>query len=391
MKNLQTYFCPNHPVWAMAFRPLYLLTSLYAVISILLWGFGYTGTRGMPAYFWHAHEMIWGYAGTIVVAFLLTAGATWTGQTPTRGKMLMALIFLWLLARLTAFLPSAFLTGLFGTAFYFLAAHCMGTAIWRSRNSRNYIAVFALVMLGFTHLWFHFYLFNMNGSALNNGLFAGLMMVSGFIGLIGNRIIPFFTSRRLNTPQISSPAWRVHSALIAPMLAAILMMTQTAVALSFYLLMYAGILGCLQTKRWFQKEILSEPMLWTLHAGYGLTSLGMIGMALGFIAPQFTSLGVHLIAVGGIGLLTLSMMTRTALGHTARQLYPAPKYLPTAFWLMIAATIMRAFAAIMMFINETAYVHSLRLSAVLFAASLLIYFIRYAPWLTAPRLDGREG
>ena len=67
------YYQANHPVWAMAFRPLYLLTSLYAVISILLWGFGFAGTQGMPSYFWHAHEKIFRYEGGVVVAYILTA------------------------------------------------------------------------------------------------------------------------------------------------------------------------------------------------------------------------------------------------------------------------------------------------------------------------------
>ena len=66
----------NHPIWAMAFRPFYLLAALYGMISILLWGFGYTGTSALPVQYWHAHEMIWGYTGAIVVAFLLTAVAT---------------------------------------------------------------------------------------------------------------------------------------------------------------------------------------------------------------------------------------------------------------------------------------------------------------------------
>lgn len=388
----QIKYCQaNHPVWAMAFRPLYLLTSLYAVISILLWGFGFAGTQGMPSYFWHAHEMIWGYAGGVVVAFLLTAGATWTGQPPTRGKMLMTLVSLWIVARLTAFFPSAFLTGLFGTAFYWFAAYCMGQAVWVSRNTRNYIAVFALFMLGCSHLWFHGYLYSMNGVVLINGLLAGLTIVAGFIGLIGNRIIPFFTARRLNTPQIGSKMWVVNSALYAPLAAAFLMTTQTAVALAAYCLMYAGIIGVWQTKRWYQKEILQEPLLWTLHAGYGLTSLGMIFMAIGFAKPQMTSLGVHLVAVGGIGLLTLSMMTRTALGHTGRQLYPAPQYMPLAFWLMVAATVVRALSAIVLYAYPNWYQHGIQCASLLFAASLGIYFYRYAPWLTKPRLDGREG
>ena len=53
----------DHPVWAMAFRPFYLLCALYGAFSVLLWGFGFTGTRAISGYLWHAHEMVWGYAG----------------------------------------------------------------------------------------------------------------------------------------------------------------------------------------------------------------------------------------------------------------------------------------------------------------------------------------
>ena len=391
MNTLASYLKPTHPIWAMAFRPFYLLSALYAVISILLWGFGYTGTSALSGYFWHAHEMIWGYAGAVVVAFLLTAGATWTGQPPTRGIMLMTLVALWLLARLSAFIPTAVLTGLLGTAFYWLATYCMWQSVWKSRNSRNYIAVFALFLLGLSHAAFHVSVYDGDGVALTHGLIAGLMMVAGFIGLIGNRVIPFFIARRLATPQVLSPMWMIRSALLAPMAAALLMMTQTAVALAAYFLMYAGILGCIQSKRWFQAAILREPLLWTLHVGYLSSSVGMIVLAVGFAVPQWTTIGTHFIAVGGIGLLTLSMMTRTALGHTGQQLYPAPKGLPLAFGLMLGALVLRVLAGVLLYINVTAYNHTLKCASVLFAASLLIYFIRYAPWLTRSRFDGKAG
>ena len=389
-KTTLSYLNPNHPVWAMAFRPLYLLTALYAVVSILLWGFGYAGTHAMPAFLWHAHEMVWGYGGAVVVAFLLTAGATWTGQPPVRGKFLMAIVGCYIAARLTAFLPWGWLTGLFGTAFYWLASYGMGEAVWVSRNQRNYIAVAALFLLGCSHLAFHIALGG-NPSALTNGLLAGLILVAGFIGLVGGRIIPFFTSTRLNTPRVNSPQWAMVGSLVAPMAAAALMMTQTAVALAFYFLLFAGIMGCVQSKRWFHKDILGEPMLWTLHLGYAFTSIGLVVLALGFISPNLTSLGTHLIAVGGVGLLTLSMMTRTALGHTGRTIYPVPKYLPYAFWLMIAATIMRVVAAFVLLLAPSWYQHALACASLLFAASLAIYFVRYYPWLTQPRIDGKAG
>ena len=197
----------KHPVWAMAFRPFYSLAALYGALSILLWGFGYTGTPELSGLYWHAHEMIWGYAGLVVIAFLLTAVATWTGQPPTRGGVLAGLTAFWLAARIAVFIPGwgATASGILGTLFFWYGAVCMALPVIRSKNKRNYVAVFAIVVLGCTHAAFHFQLHAGNASALLSGLQSGLIMVSGFIGLIGMRIISFFTSKRLNVPQIPSP------------------------------------------------------------------------------------------------------------------------------------------------------------------------------------------
>lgn len=390
------FYQAEHPVWAMAFRPFYLLAAAYGAFSVLLWGFGYNGTSALPAQYWHAHEMIWGYAGAVVVAFLLTAVATWTGQPPVRGRLLMVLAALWLTARLAVFsAPLIGLTHLAGTLFFWLAAAAMGQAVVKSQNRRNYIAVAALFLFGLSHAVFHFHLHPLDAAALHHGLLAGLLMVAGFIGLIGNRIIPFFTARRLNTPQTASPLWLMSAALLLPAVAAVLTLCGTPPVLSGIAAAAAGLLGLIQGVRWFQRAILPEPMLWVLHAGYAACSLGLLiyglsqlnGGGYGIAA----SLGIHLIAVGGIGLLTIGMMTRTALGHTGRPLYPAPHGLTAAFWLMTAAAAVRTLAALLMSINATAYRHSLRLSAVLFAAALLIYLWRYFPWLTRPRIDGKAG
>ncbi|KQB50697.1 NnrS protein, partial [Neisseria meningitidis] len=154
----------KHPVWAMAFRPFYSLAALYGALSVLLWGFGYTGTHELSGFYWHAHEMIWGYAGLVVVAFLLTAVATWTGQPPTRGGVLVGLTIFWLAARIAAFIPGwgASASGILGTLFFWYGAVCMALPVIRSQNQRNYVAVFALFVLGGTHAAFHVQLHNGN-------------------------------------------------------------------------------------------------------------------------------------------------------------------------------------------------------------------------------------
>lgn len=381
----------QHPVWAMAFRPLYPLAAVYGALSVLLWAFDYQGTPSLPAHFWHAHEMIWGYAGAVVVAFLLTAVATWTKQPPTRGTTLMALTGCWLLARFFAFIPGADIaSGLFGVAFYWLAAVCMGISVVRSRNTRNYIAVAALFLFGLTLMLFHLNLRPFNPAALLNGLFAGLVMVAGFIGLVGTRIISFFTANRLKTQQVASPQWLALGALVLPMAAAALMALQILLPLAALLTLAAGIIGLVQTYRWFEKGALGEPLLWILFAGYGSAAAGLAVFGISHAVPALTSTGVHLIAVGGIGMLTVGMMARTALGHTGQPLYPVPKPMTLAFSLMLAATVVRTLAFLVQF-NTTAYSHSIRLSAALFAASLLLYAWRYTPWLLRPRMDGKPG
>lgn len=382
----------HHPLWGMAFRPFYLLAALYGALSVLLWGFGYTGNAALPGFYWHAHEMIWGYTGAVVVGFLLTAVATWTGQPRTAGKALMLLAALWLLARLGAFVGVlAILGAAAGVAFYWLAAAYMGTAVWRSRNRRNYLAVAALVIFGLLLALFQFQVARSRFDGLQNGLLAGLSVVAGFIGLIGMRVVPFFTAKRLGCEQPATHPHVMTASLAAPLLMAVLYGFQVALPLAAAIAAATGGLLLVQARRWWRPEVAKEPMLWVLFLGFAFTGLGLAVMGIGHWLPKWNSLGVHLFAVGGIGVMTVGMMVRTALGHTGRPLYPAPKRMTAAFWLMAAATLVRALAAVMLYVQPTAYQHSLYLSAVLFAAALLLYIWRYLPWLTTPRVDGKAG
>ncbi len=65
-------------LWNLGFRPFYLLASLFAALSIVLWIFQYSGR--LPAAYlrsaaWHGHEMLFGYTLAVVAGFLLTAVA----------------------------------------------------------------------------------------------------------------------------------------------------------------------------------------------------------------------------------------------------------------------------------------------------------------------------
>src|SRR5680860_75891 len=93
----------HHPLWALGFRPFYLLAAAFAAISIPLWLASYFGH--MPGLAnvtvnWHMHEMVFGFAIAVIIGFLFTAGRNWTGLwTPRRGHLAL-LAGVWLAGRI---------------------------------------------------------------------------------------------------------------------------------------------------------------------------------------------------------------------------------------------------------------------------------------------------
>ena len=96
------------PLFRLGFRPFFLAGAIFAVISMLLWGLILSGkiplTSHLPSTQWHAHEMLFGFSGAIILGFLLTAVQNWTGYPGLKGMKLALLFSIWLLARFAMFL-----------------------------------------------------------------------------------------------------------------------------------------------------------------------------------------------------------------------------------------------------------------------------------------------
>lgn len=378
------------PSWqafmSMAFRPFYLLAAIQAALFVTAWALGIGGTRALPGFLWHGHEMIWGYAGAIIVGFLLTAVATWTGQPPVRGGSLAALVALWLAARvLLLAVPSS---GLWGGAlsvlFFIAAALLLAAPVIRTRNRRNYIV--PLILLAFAAANLSFHLAVAGELALNprHMLHVGLLIVTAVIFFMGMRVIAFFTSRALQTPQVVNGPAVNAVAIAAPLAMASLVAIDGPAALIALLGLVGAGTNLAQLARWWQPKVAERPLLWVLFAGYGFTAfgVGLYGLAHAWW-PMLTSTALHSVAVGGIGMLTVGMMTRTALGHTGRAL-DVPPPMTTAFWLVLAATVLRLLSTLPTPLAQPALIAS----GLAFAAGLAMYVFRFGPWLIRPRADG---
>ena len=92
-------------MFAAGFRPFFLASGAWAALAMALWLAALTGLVALPSAFdattWHAHEMVFGFAGAAVTGYALTLIPNWTGSFPLQGWRLAVLAGLWAAGRLT--------------------------------------------------------------------------------------------------------------------------------------------------------------------------------------------------------------------------------------------------------------------------------------------------
>ena len=99
-------------------------------------------------------------------------------------------------------------------------------------------------------------------------------------------------------------------------------------------------------------------------------------------------LAFHAFSYGGIGIVTLGMMSRVSLGHTGRDIQSPPRVLTLSFILLLVGGVCRVFLPIF---DMNHYITWILLSQILWAVAYLIFVIAYAHILTKPRIDGQFG
>lgn len=368
----------------LAFRPLYLAGIGWALVAIALWVYAPAVlTAPLGGIAWHAHEMLWGFIATIALAFLMTAGASWTGITPMTGKLLALACVLWAVARVGFLLPSdtAFWVALVAElAFFLLGTGAMLRAVVVSKNSRNYAVPGLLAGLGLTDA---LYLLTARGGdylLLMQYFNAGLLVMALIALLIGRRVIPFFAMRAvhgLSLPKQLETGWvQLGACSVAVVSLLTGMAWLSAVALGL-----AGLLALAQLTSWKPLAVRGNALLWILYVGYAGLGIGLLLAALQYAGVEVPRvLPVHTIAMAGFSVLIIGMVTRTALGHTGRPL-ATDRMMRTSYWLMLLAVALRL-AAIA---NSPATATLLHMAGAAWVASLALYLWQFTPILIRPR------
>lgn len=377
-------------LWALGFRPFYLLASGFAALSIALWALQFSGWLGrpyLPGPMWHAHEMLFGFTLAVVVGFLLTAGSNWSGRPTLRGKPLAALALLWLAGRVLVLTPFGWTAALVNCAFPLCAALALGVPFYAARNRRNYFFVGLLLLLALAQLGVHLAQLEVLTLPGWAGIQVALDVVLFIMTVMAGRVIPMFTNNGVRGAQaVRQP--RLEPLVLGSTLAVLAADLLRLPGLPLALLL--GVCGAAHLARWAlwrPWKTLRVPIVWILHAAYAWIPLHLMLRALSALGWIGSSVAVHALTVGAIGALVMGMMTRTARGHTGLPLQAGRAEI-TCYAMVLLAALVRVFLPML---APAQTILAVLLSAALWSSAFGLYFVRYWPLLTRPRVDGRAG
>ncbi|MGZ3181438.1 MAG: NnrS family protein [Telluria sp.] len=376
------------PLFALGFRPFYLLAAAFAAASVPAWvatQLGWDSTLRIDLA-WHMHEMVFGFVLAVVIGFLYTAGRNWTGLWTPRGAHLAALAGLWLAGRVAMLAPSPFLAAVVDGAFLPCAAWPLYQVLKRSGNRRNMFLVGLLGLLTLANLLFHASVLGLVRLDPLRPIHGAIMLIVVIEAVIGGRVIPMFTANAVPGARPVQHAERDRITLALTALAGMAWAFPFPAPLAAALAVAAAVAQLTRLAGWKPQRTLKQPLLWILHLSYAWIPLGFIALACAELGLAPLSAAVHLLAVGALAGLILGMVTRTALGHTGRALRAGRA--ETACYVLIQAGVLARFAAA---IAPSWREPALVLAAACWSGAFALYFATYFPYLTAPRIDGREG
>ena len=387
------------PLLRLGFRPFFLSGAIFSVVAIVLWLLMYKGTVNFSplggGYWWHIHEMIFGFGCAIIAGFLLTAVQNWTGVRGAQGTSLLILFILWLAGRIVVLFPDllgAELTTIIDLSFLPAVAFVLGKPIIAIKQYRNLFFVPLLLLFTIANSEMHLAIYNSDTFTITYAAYAGVMLVTFLMSVMAGRVVPMFTANGTQTPKATPLPWldKVTNGCLAIAMLYLLLEPVVGFSETFFgiLLIVAGIFQTMRWLRWRPWITLGVPLLWSIHASIKFIAYGLIVLGLSYLIAEIPSNHIwHLLTVGGMGGLILAMISRVSLGHTGRPLAP-PKAMTLAYIFITLAALIRALGPWVLPEKTMIFID---ISGVFWLLAFGIFAVTYAPMLMSPRTDGRPG
>ncbi len=380
------------PLLGYGFRPFFLAAALWAPITLLMWLAAFTGQSNLLGVYgavaWHAHELLFGYLAAALGGFLLTASANWTGRPPVRGAALLALALLWLAGRLALLTVAqiGFTTAVLIDSLFLVAlALVVGREIVAARNWRNLRVAALVAALAAANVAFHLEVIRSGSASVSLRL--TLALVVTLLMVIGGRITPSFTRNWLISRGARLPGFfdRLDAAAIAVGVLGLLAWTAFPQAWpTAVILLAAALLQAIRLARWRGLATWREPLLFILHVGFGFVPLGFLTVGVSVLWPDLLapSAALHAWTAGGVGVMTLAVMTRVSLGHTGRPV-TASRATVVIYGLVVLAALLRVLVPL-----SPDALPQLIASGLLWLLAFIVFVACYGPMLIKTNATG---
>lgn len=382
----------RNALWTKGFRPFFLGAIIFAIVAMSDWMAVFlfrlpVELQGVSMYQWHAHEMIFGYSTAVIAGFLLTAAENWTGHKTADGVFLALLFLSWSLARVLmmsgiGLLWYAAIADLLFTLGLFVA---VARPVLRARQLRQAPILLIIALLGLANLSFYLGAAGLFTPGARLGVHGGLYLVLGMVLFMGRRVIPFFTERGVGYEvELVNERWNDIATLVAYPLFLI-----SEVFWPYHVsgAVLAGVLFALNSRRvlgWHTLGVWQKPLLWGLFTAFIMINLGFLLRSLMPVTAIPPLLPVHAYAVGGIGIITVSMMARVTLGHTGRNVHQSPPVLVVLLAGMVLTTIIRIFLPLM---DPSWHRIWITAAGITWIASFALFALVFTPMYLRPRAD----
>jgi len=377
----------------LGFRPFFLGAGIFAIVSIVWWGLVYSGhgfvqIQSITNAQWHAHEMLYGYGLAVVAGFLLTAVRNWTGVPTPHGKPLMGLFALWVSARLLFLFGTSLMlwATIADLLFGLMLIIAISIPIFRAKQWPQLAVIVKVAMLWVGNIVFYLGYYQILQDGMLYAINGAVLLLIGLILMIGRRVIPFFIERGVSQPfKIKHHQWLDTSILVAFLALFINEIFYQHAELTPYLAIALFMMNGYRLSRWHEWGIWRVPLLWSLYLSAWMINVGFLLYGLHALCAIPLILVLHLFTIGGIGLMSLAMMARVALGHTGRDIRASSVWLVPTFIAVMLSLLLRVFAP--MFAMQF-YPHWIVASALCWIIAFAIFVWMYAPILYKPRVDG---
>ncbi len=379
------------PILRLGFRPFFWLAAAFAAAAVPLWVLRYVAPgvipeAPVPAYLWHAHEMVFGFVQAVVVGFLFTAARNWTGVDTPSGRWLAALALLWLTARVAVLMGPVRVAAVLDLAFTLAAAASLAGVLYRADNRRNYFLVALLGGLAVVDLLFFASLTGRIVLAPLAPIRLALLLMVFLVTVIGGRIIPMFTRNATGATVVRRPVLDLVAQ--GSLFAAILtQLVDWPAAITAPLWFLCCLLQAARLAGWSSMSTTRQPILWILHLSYAWIPVGLLMFGFSQLGRVSPILALHALSIGAISGMIIGMMTRVARGHTGRPLR-AGRIEVAAFVLVQLAAAVRVGMPLVL---PGLYRESVVLSGALFGLGFLCFLVVFTPILWKPRADGAPG